>query len=167
MSVTLADVMAALDVVSQMLNECDSMTVDEALAMHDLIGQLGSEVKRAESMLETQAKQLLEGGGRQIDDRMYGVQRTGKWRFRHDDLAEAIRVQALSVDKTSGEQRSAREAVDVAIALMREAYVSNSTEPKKGLLAKLGFTDTPQIADWERTGTKLVVTDLSAPEETE
>jgi hypothetical protein len=96
---------------------------------------------------------------------MYGVKRTGKWRFRHDALAAAIRVQALGIDEDTGEQRSASDAVEIAIRLMREAYVSDSTEPKKGLLNKLGYTDTPQIADWEHTGSKLVITDLSAPEE--
>jgi len=163
MTVTIGDIAAAIDVVAEMVNECDSMTVDEALAMYDLVGQMTSELKRAASMLETQAKSLLEGGGRQIGDRMYGIKPSGKWRYRHDALADDIRVRALGIDETTGEQRSARDAVEIAIKLMQEAYVSPSTEPKKGLLAKLGYTDTPQIAEWDRTGTRLVVTDLSDP----
>jgi hypothetical protein len=48
MSVTIADIMAAVDVVTELVNECDTLDVEQALALHDAVGQLGSEVKRAE-----------------------------------------------------------------------------------------------------------------------
>lgn len=164
MSASIGDILAMIDVLTEVVNSCDSMGVEEALAMHDLIGQLGSEVKRAEEMLTTAAKQHLEGGGRQIGDRMYGLKPVGKWRFRHDTLAAAIRVRALGLNETTGEMRSAAEAVDIAIGLMQAAYVTPSTEPKMGAVNLLGFEERQKVADWENTGKKIVVTDLSAPE---
>lgn len=167
MTVTLGDILAAIDVVSELVNQCDSMGVDEALAMREAIGQLQSEVKRADSMLNTTAQAGLEAGVRRLGDQMYGVKPTGKWRFRHDDLAGAIKVRALGVDQATGEMRSAEAAVDVAIQLVQEAYMSPASKPKQALLDKLGFTEYRMIADWERTGSEIVVTDLGAPEGTE
>lgn len=167
MTVSMGDILAAIDVVSELVNQCDSMGVDEALSMREAIGQLQSEVQRADSMLTTAAKSRLEGSVRQIGDRVYALKPDGKWRFRHDELAEAIRARAIGLDKTTGEKRSTEDAVDEAIRLMQEAYVTPAVEPKAGLRAKLGFTEKRQLAKWQKTGTKIIVTDLSAPEDDE
>lgn len=164
MTVTIGDILAAIDVVSELVNQCDSMDVEEALAIREAVFELESEAKRAESMLTTTAKAGLEGSARQMGERIYAVKPTGKWRFRHDELAAGIKAQAIGLDKDTGEMRSAEDAVDVAIQLMAEAYVTPSMEPKAGLREKLGYTEKRQLADWEKTGTTIVVTDLSAPE---
>jgi hypothetical protein len=165
MTVSLGDILAAIDVVSELVNQCDEMGVDDALAMREAIGQLQSEVKRADSMLTTTAKTQLEGSERRIGDQLYATKPTGKWRFRHDDLEDAIRVRAIGLDKATGEQRSTEDAVSEAIALMHEAFVAPATKPKTELLNKLGYLDFKAIAKWERTGSEIVVTDLSAPED--
>jgi hypothetical protein len=161
----MGDILAAIDVVSELLNQCDEMDVDEALAMREALTTLQSETRRAESMLTTTAKAQLEGSARQLGTNLYAVKPTGKWRFRHDELESAIRVRAIGLDKATGEQRSTEEAVAEAIRLMHEAFVAPATKPKAELLKELGYVDYKMIAKWERTGTEIVVTDLSAPED--
>lgn len=166
MTISMGDILAAIDVVSELVNQCDEMGVDEALAMREAIGQLQSEVKRADSMLATTAKAQLEvGKARQIGDQVYALKPTGKWRFRHDALADDIKVRAIGLDKATGEQRSTEDAVSEAIALMHEAYVAPADKPKAEFLKKLGYPDYKMIAKWQHTGNEIVVTDLSAPED--
>lgn len=165
MTVSMGDILAAIDVVSELVDQCDSMDVEEALAMREAVGQLQSEVRRADSMLTTAAKAQLEGTHRLIGDQLYALKPTGKWRFRHDELEDAIRVRAIGLDRGTGEQRSTEDAVVEAIRLMHEAFVAPATKPKTELLEKLGYADYKMIAKWDRTGTEIVVTDLSAPED--
>jgi hypothetical protein len=163
MTITKGDLLGMLDVLTELVNDCDSLAVDEALALHELLDQVGSELKRAGAALDIAVKDHLEAGAKQIEGKLYALGEDGVWRYRHDDIARAIKVRALAIDETTGEMRSAEEAVTEALDLFALAYVSPSTRAKKAALELLGFPE-GRAARWERTGKKIVVTDLGPPE---
>jgi hypothetical protein len=164
MNVTKGDILAAIDLLAELCNAADQLEVDEATAFSELLGQLGSEVKRTASMIDTALKAHLEDGARQVGDRVYAKKRDGKTRFDHDHIG--TRVAALAaIDTETGQIReSAHDAAREAVRLMMKLYVSPADKPHTVHLAALGLAKR-EVSRWEHTGTKIVVTDLSAPEE--
>jgi hypothetical protein len=162
MTVTKGDILAAIDVLTELINESDQLPVDEALAFHELLGQLQSETKRATGFINTTLKSQLEAGAKQLGDRVYAVKDDGVYQFRHDAISRAIRGRAIGLDLETGEMNDTQTAVDLAIQLMAEAYRMPSSKPKEGLLKKLGLTKR-DVSSWTKRGKKIVVTDLGAP----
>lgn len=159
------DFIAMIDVLTELGNESDSLSADEAIAALEALGQLASEVKRCESLVTTALKIHLEDGSRQLGGRVYALGEEGKWRYRHAHIDRVVHHAAMQtgVDAETGEIVT-ETAVRHAIRLMAGLYRSASTVPKKGVLQDLGFDDTPDVADWEKTGKKIKVIDLEAPE---
>ena len=160
--ITPADIVGMIDVLSEVAEQSDSMEADEAIALMESMGELISEARRILSLVETAVKNHLEAGAREIGGRTYVRKAAGKWRAYHDEIASAVIGQSV-VDTATGELRDAKEAASVAVAFMRDLYVSPSVEPKKGGLKRLGL-DLLEVSRWEKTGTRIEVIDNEGPE---
>jgi hypothetical protein len=158
------DFHAMEDVLNELADDSDSLSADEAMAAIEALGQLASVVKRTTSLVETALRRHLEAGGpRQLGGRAYVLKDAGKWRDNHLAFRKAIIDDACRPDTTTGELPTARDAATLAANAMFEAYLSQSSKIKESALEMYGFTR-PQISTWEKTGSKIEVVDLGAPE---
>lgn len=161
MTVVSGDLRAAIDVVDQLAERSDSLRVDEAVEALEALAQLGNAVKQAMVLIESGAANQLEQP-RVIGNRRYVKANRYTRRFNHERIAKMIAVQA-SINNITGEIASAVKAAETATYLMREIYVSHSTDAKMGALrALLGVGDpfAENLARNEHTGTKVEVYDL-------
>lgn len=157
MTVTLADLQAVGDVVDWVAEQTDSMTVEEAVTIGEALKDLAAKITIARTLCDTQVKTLLDGQPARIGDKVIVERQTGKWRPDQTRIKRRV-VGMASCDPTTGELRTASEAADAAVNLMYALFVSPSQMPKQGGMQKLGI-DTPDIAEWEITGSELKVID--------
>lgn len=168
---SVGDFIAMQDVLNELAEDSDSLSADEAIAALEALGELASVLKRTTSMVETALRQQLEGvegRTRVLAGRAYSLAPKGKWRYRHREILHRIADHA-AMPNADGEVPTAREAAIIAARLTQGIYASDSTVPKTTGLRALGFTPpaprtATDVADWQKTGTQVVVTDLNAPE---
>lgn len=160
--ITPADIQAAIDVVTQLSNEADSQSVEDAVELIGLCSALTKASNDAKAMLEARALSQLEGAPRQIGDDVYMAKPDGKWRT---DWAE-LRRKVLSAGLVSEEGEILRTKQQVAqrvYGIMMELFVSPSSQPKKGGLEAIR-TELKEVSAWEKGKSKLVVQSVGAPE---
>jgi hypothetical protein len=153
---TTADIRAVTDLVTEVTNESDTLTMESGIDMLDVLADLKRAVTTATSMIEMHLCSILESP-RVINGKKYEVKSAGKWRPDHN-LVQAS-VKKASVVDHNGEIRTVFDAVEEAMAAMHALYVSPSSMPKTGALEQLGL-DKGDIAQYERTGNRLSVTEL-------
>lgn len=166
--VSMGDLLAVMDVIGRLIELSDEMDLETAVATLEVLGQLGSEVRRAQSMVETQEMRLLEQP-KIIDGQRYVKTPKYTRRFDHDRVARLVRDRA-AVDRRTGEVNHTMAAVGLAISLMRKIYVSDSTDAKvTALKTYLGVGDViaENLARDERTGTIVKVYPLREEENNE
>ena len=166
MTVVKADIEAALDVITDLCEQADQISgVEEVMDVLEQLGLLAAAVRRAQSMVEAQAVSLLEQPV-VISGRRYVKANEYKRRFEHERIAKLVADQAL-VYSTTGEIRSARDAVAKAVALMQAIYVSPSTDAKVGALRHylgVGGVVEENLARDEWTGAKVHVYPVESTE---
>jgi hypothetical protein len=151
------DVAAMGDVLDEVNELSDSLTIEEAVAMLEAVKQLGAAVRTTIGLLETQLCNILESA-RTIDGRRYEIKNDGKWRPDHSKVEAAVKRYAL-VDTTTGELFEASAAVDRAMMAMKNLYVTPQGMPKVGGLEALGL-DKPDVARFEKQGKRLSVQEV-------
>ena len=157
MTVTTADLQAVGDVLDWVAEQSDSMTVEEAMALIDVLAEIGKKVTMAKSLCESQVKTLLDGQPAKIGDKVVVERQTGKWRPDQTRIKRRV-VGMAGCDPATGELRTGPQAAEAAVDLMYALFVSPSQMPKQGGMQKLGI-DTVDIAEWEHTGSELKVID--------
>jgi hypothetical protein len=136
--VTPQDVLAAADVLHDVDENTDSMSIEDAVAMREAVVALMSATRMTLALLDTQLVNTLESP-REINGMRYEVRKSdGKWRPDHSKVVPAVRAKAC-IDMGTGELVDAFAAAERAIAIMEDLYVSASTMPKVGALDKLGL----------------------------
>jgi hypothetical protein len=153
-----ADIRAVVDFVDAIATDADSLPVDQAAELFELLGLLKRSVSTALDAVSTALSSRLEQP-QVVDGKRYEVTVVGKWRPQHPAIKRLLVGWAL-VDRDTGESFDREQAVQRAVDLTYDAFVAPTTMPKKRLLDALGV-DTCDVATWEETGTKLVVTDVA------
>jgi hypothetical protein len=153
----LPDVAAMIDVLADLGESSDSMTVEEAVALRESMVELRKKAGEVLGLADTQLVTVLESP-REFDGQLYEIKSDGKWRPLHHKIDAAVKDAAM-IDRSTGEKRSASAAVDVAIGLMSACYVAPSTFPKTGALDALGL-DKDDVGLLERAGKKVSVTEV-------
>jgi len=159
----LSDLQAVGDVIDWVGEESDSFDAETAILVAEHLAGLARKIATVRSLCEAQARKRLDGQPIRVGNSIYHERQTGKW--RPNQAAIRSKVVAVAVaDTDTGEIREPREAARVAAELMAALYVSPSTEPKRGGLARIG-AELRDVAEWERTGVELKATPLTeAPE---
>jgi hypothetical protein len=163
MTVTPGDLLAALDVISEVAREAEGVPLDDAIALRHVLGQLADETKRANMLLETAMTAQLEQP-RAVDGVFYEVKDKGVTRFDHDEIARHVldRIRVELVDHETGEIPD-MEPAEKAWRAFKIIYLSGSSSAKQSALKQLvGITNIfdDKVAHWARTGTKIVETPL-------
>ena len=155
--ITTGDIAAIGDVLDDIANRTDSMSVDEAMETATLLGELSKKLAVVKSLCETQVKTLLDGQPAKVGDKVIVERQTGKWRPDQTRIKRRV-VGMAGCDPSTGELRTGPQAAEAAVELMYALFVSPSQMPKQGGMQKLGI-DTTDIAEWEITGSELKVID--------
>lgn len=156
------DFLAMQDVLNDLAENSDSLSAEEAVRAREDLAQLEAVLKRTYSMVETALRRHLEAGSREQGGKVYALAQSGKWRYRHRDILNKIADQAARPD-ADGVLPTALDAARAAAKMTFETYSSNSTKPKETQRRNLGFQQTEDVADWEKTGTEIEVVDLNEP----
>lgn len=137
--ITPADIGAIHDVLADVDESSDSLTIEDAAAMLQAVKSMVFAARCTIGLLETQLVNLLESP-RVIDGQLYEIKKSdGAWRPDHSKVDARVRQHALGINQTTGEMRSVSEAVDETLATMASLYRAASTMPKVGALADLGL----------------------------
>ena len=160
---TPADVLAMTDVLGEIDESTDGLSIEEAVQAREAVVQLMSAARMTLALIDTQLVNTLESP-REINGMRYEVRKSdGKWRPDHSKVTPAVKRSAL-VDTETGEMFEGPAAVERAIKIMTDLYVANSTMPKVGALDKLGLKKW-DVADQEPGKPALRVTPIvEAPE---
>lgn len=150
------DIRAAGDVLDDVAELSDSMTVEQAVAYREAANELWTKVKQTIGLLDTQLVTVLESP-RAFNGMLYEVmQSDGKWRPDHMLVDQEVQRQSL-INMETGEFRDPTEAVQAAMETMSDLYRSAQTMPKVGGLKKLGLNKW-DVADQEPGKPKLKTT---------
>lgn len=153
------DIMAMVDVLKDIADASDTLTVDEGVAVLEALTSLKQAVSQLSSLVDTQMVQILEQPQTR-NGKVYFRATKGKWRPDHQQIKRII-CERAGVDTSTGELQEREVAVRNAVDLAYEAFVSPASMPKAGLLNKLGVSK-DSIADFERTGFEIRVEDTNA-----
>ena len=158
-----ADITTTLDVLSDLDEESDSLSIEDATAALEALTEVMVGLRMTISLVETQLVNTLESP-RVINGNLYEVkQNDGKWRPDHMPVDIAVKEAAV-LDKETGELRAPRPAVEEAIRIMADLYRSAKTMPKVGGLDRLDLKKW-DIAEQEKGKPTLKVTAVvEAPE---
>lgn len=140
------DVAAMLDVLNDMCEETDAMSIEDAVFLRESVVELRQSAATLLGLIDTQLVTTLESP-RVINGNLYEVRKSdGKWRPDHMPVDAAVRRAAMADE--NGEMHSVGVAVDEAVRIMADLYRAASTMPKIGALEKLGLKKY-QVADQE------------------
>lgn len=153
------DIMAIVDVLKDVADASDTLTVDEGVAVLEALTALKQAVSQLSSLVDTQMVRILEQP-QTHNGKVYFRASKGKWRPDHQQIKRLI-CERASVNIETGELQDRDGAVRTAVDLAYEAFVSPSTMPKTGLLNKLGVAK-DSVADFERTGFEIRIEDTNA-----
>jgi hypothetical protein len=132
------DVAAMLDVIDDMVEQTDSLGVEDGIKMREAIVELRRRANVLLGLIDTQLISILESP-REVNGVRYEVRKSdGKWRPDHSKVVPVVRTNAM-VDLETGEIHEGASAVERAISIMEDLYVSPSTMPKVGALEKIGL----------------------------
>ena len=132
------DVLASIDVLNDVDEDTDSMSIEDAVAMREAVITLMSAARMTLALIDTQLVTTLESP-REINGMRYEVKKSdGKWRPDHMPVDAAVFRHSVA-DPETGELMDARMAAQAAIDMMADLYRSASTMPKTGALDKLGL----------------------------
>ena len=157
------DIAAMDDVVDAAIEQSDDLDLEAAYALRGALAAHFKKVRLAIDMLEMRVAKLLDGQPKIVhtadgNSVALVVKDEGKWRPDQ----KLIRLKLSSASLYDADGVKLRKMVDVAgraVDLMYDCFVAPAAMPKQGALDKLGL-DKPDIADWVKTGTKLVETKL-------
>jgi hypothetical protein len=156
MSISHGDLKAMADVLIQLADESDGLSLEDGLGLLADLDSVGQCVKATSSIIESEVKRRLEGGSQQIGTSIFWLGQKGVDRWDHDEVARRV-IDRLRVDRETGEIRDVSAAIE-AWRLFRDIYLSPSTQGKKTALAAL--TDEADLEGagllrWERNGTRI------------
>ena len=141
MTISPADIRAAIDVLRQAQNESDDIDFDLAAELRLACQELGRTNRETISLLETEMLRQCEAGSKEHDGIVYIAVNNRKDIYDHD-MIEA-RVVEMARERAVDENGvvNAAEAARQAAHLMRGAYVAPSTTARKGALEAMGVSD--------------------------
>lgn len=162
MSITAADILAAIDVLEQAQEESDDIKFELAVDLRKACQTLGRQAKKTADLLEMEMLRQVEAGAKQVGDINYMAINDNKFVFDHDLIESEVVAAArdLAIDRETGEI-DPHEAARQAAYMMRQIYVSPSTTGKIGAINEVGM-DLGKVREREKKGRKLLEIDTRA-----
>ena len=156
-----ADISVVLELLDRLAELTEDMPAEVAVTWRGIIGSVKSKAAEVFGLIDTRLLQLLDGQPIQVDGTVYMKDVPTKYRARQDEIASAV-VRKASYDD-EGELRDTRAAVEIAVRIMRDLYVSPSVDPKVGGLNHLGLKKA-QVGKFENQAPAVKVVTTGAPD---
>lgn len=162
----MTDILVVNDLLEDVVQEADGLAIEQAVALHDTIGQVIKRGREAQAALEVHLTSIMELGERgdvEYRGQSYGKRKKAdRERFDHDEIGRQL-VGAV-LDRMTGdadlplpEDRAyidgARDGARYAVQMMSDVYLSESTKAKVGELARYGINATTNADGSVRTKT--------------
>jgi len=162
MSITPADILAAIDVLTQAQNESDDISFELGVELRAACKELARQSKVTSDLLEMELLRQVEDGPKQVGSVNYLAVNDNKMTFDHDRIESDVVTEARrrAVDEETGDIDPG-EAARQAAYMMRQVYVSASSTAKIGALGDVGV-DIPSVRTREKKGRKLLEVDTEA-----
>lgn len=136
---TVADVAAAGDVLGEIQEASDHLSVEQAVAFRAEIDRLARRLKMTLSLIDAHLIRTLESPIVR-DGVEYAVKRKkDRRRFDHGRIASGVQTRARYHPETGERLEDADAILKRGVQLMREIYLSPSVEAKVTVLEALGF----------------------------
>lgn len=148
------DVLAMLDVLDGMVEETDSLEVEAAIALRESVVELRRRANVLLGLIDTQLIAILESP-REFNGQRYRVAKDGKWEPFHEKVHAAVKDRAL-INRETGEVRGSAPAIEEAIRMMADCYVSPGSFPKTGALERMGL-EKSDVGRFDGKRQKIVV----------
>lgn len=157
--ITQADILAASEVLHQLMEESDDMDFERAADIRLALGALILDAREALSLIEMEMVRQVEAAPRQVGRLNYMAVNKYKERDDHDAIEAHVVAAArlAAVDRDTGEIDAAA-AARWAAHYMRKLYVSPSVQAKKGALDELEM-DPREVRERQAVGRRLHVVD--------
>jgi hypothetical protein len=152
--ITPDDIRAIMDVLADVDEASDALSVEDAMALREALVELATRVRTSVGLIDSQLVSVLESP-REFNGQLYEVRPDGKWRPDHNRVKAEVKRHSV-VDVSTGELRSAPDAVERCMSLLYSLYVAPSAMPKVGALEGLGL-DKADVGHYERAGQKVSV----------
>jgi len=164
MTITPADIQAAIDVVVAAGESADSIGFEEAADLRVALVELTNATKDSLALLSGELLRMVEAQPRRHDGRTYDRKPKRSWRFDHELIRRKITDLACESDHKTGEVPDVAGAVTEALELHADIYVSASSTAKVGGLKKLGL-EKKTAGTYENLGYELDVVDTRIRDE--
>lgn len=164
MTVTLADISAITDVLTQFTNEIDSLPVEEALRFAKVIAETQAAAKLAQEFLNTRALNLIEKRPVVVDGAVIARKADKKWRPDQGKIRRQVAKRAVYDLQTGEKVETMEDAAENAVTLMYELFVAPSAFPKQGGLKALGLTNL-DVGVQEITGYSLKTMEIESDDD--
>lgn len=163
MTITTGDILAAIDLLTEVGNGAADLSPEQAYALRHAVGQVADEVKRVSNLLDTSLKTQLEQP-RIFDGVRCEVVESGSDRWNHDAIArEAMDyIRAKYTNEETGEMPDMELALNVW-QLFAQIYLNPSVDAKRRsvqLILNVGNPKESGLVRWHKTGTKIKETRL-------
>lgn len=143
----LADLQATVDYAGRITELADSFDFETLADVTEALGRAKKAIETAAGMLEAEMVRQLEAGEKIHNGQSFKRVRKYTERTNHDAVIAAVVERATSCD---GVIQAARYTAE----LMRDAYLSKSTDAKKGAVDKLSIAR-DAVYSKEYTGWKI------------
>lgn len=162
MTITQADILAAVDVLREAAAEADDIDFEQAVALRSACTESIAAARQAIAALEVAMLEQVESAPKQVGRVTYIAIDDRTTRFDHDDIARQVVAVAKerATDPETGEVVTSR-AVAEAVDLMRMAYVAPSSKAKQTALTYMGL-DPDDVTERTKKGRKLHEVDAEA-----
>lgn len=148
------DIAAMMDVLGEWGEHSDGFSVEHAVLMRESVVELRRKAGELLGLIDTQLISILESP-REFNGQRYRVAKDGKWTPDHGKVVAAVKTRAL-INRETGELRGSSEAVEEAMRLMADCYVSPSGFPKTGALERMGM-EKSDVGRFDGKGQRIAV----------
>lgn len=154
MTIEHADLLAALDVLTQFNQEIENLSVEESVRFAKDVEKIAKEAKVALEFLKTRTLTLIEKQPVVVDGTIFARKPDKRWRPDQRKIQSQVAQRAVYDLQTGERVDEPLVAAAQAVMLMYDLFVAPSQMPKQGGLDKLGLTNR-DIAEHAITGYSL------------
>lgn len=133
-----ADIEVVLDLLDKLAELTEDLSPEDAVMWRGIVGQVKAKAGDVFSLIDTRLLQLADGQPVVVGDKVFVKDIQQVYRPNQSRISGlVIRHACVAPDGTT---RKTREAVEIAVGLMKMLYVADATEPKVGGLKALSVT---------------------------
>lgn len=148
-----ADIEVVLDLLDKLGELTDDLTAEDAVMWRGIVGQVKAKAGVVFGLIDTRLLQLADGQPVVVGEQVFKKDVQQVYRANQSRISGlVIRHACVGPD---GVTRKTKDAVEIAVGLMKMLYVADADVPKVGGLKALGVTK-DDVGEWFNKDPKIV-----------